>query len=157
MDHPCSDGGPESNRIRCTKFVEACTTFSERCTKGFQSTFRGGDRPLITFLWVPKWNYGPKWYDGGSKSNRMGCTKFYKGCTKFCVGCTKGSKVCSDVGIDPQSLPYGFPNEIMNFRWYDGGFGSKWMGCIKFYKGCTKFCEGCTKGSKVCSEIGIGP
>ena len=34
-------------------------------------------------------------------------TKFYKGCTKFCEGCTKGSKVCYEVGIDHESLPYG--------------------------------------------------
>ena len=39
---------------------------------------------------------------------------FVKECTRFCECCTKGSKVCSEVGIDRQSLPYGFPNEIMD-------------------------------------------
>ena len=29
MDHPCSDGGPESNRIRCTKFNEGAKLHSE--------------------------------------------------------------------------------------------------------------------------------
>ena len=50
----------------------------------------------------------------------MGCTKFYKKCTNFCKRCTKfcegyskGSKVCSEVWIGQESLPYGFPNEIM--------------------------------------------
>ena len=33
MDHPCLDGGPESDRIRCTKFNEGCIKFYERCTK----------------------------------------------------------------------------------------------------------------------------
>ena len=44
--------------------------------------------------------------DGGPRSTRLGCTKFNEGRTKFCEGCTKGPKVCSEVGIDPQSLRY---------------------------------------------------
>ena len=46
----------------------------------------------------------------------------------------------------------------------DGGPRSGRTGCTKFNEGCTKFCEGCTKcfevctkGSKVRSEVGIGP
>ena len=39
----------------------------------------------------------------------------------------------------------------------DGGPRSDKIGCTKFNKGCTKFWEGCTKGSKVRSEVGIGP
>ena len=29
MDHPCSNGGPGSNRIGCTEFNEGCTKFCE--------------------------------------------------------------------------------------------------------------------------------
>ena len=106
MDHPCSDGGPESFRIGCTKFNEECTKFNERCTK-------------------------------------------------FCERCTKGSKLRLEVGIDPQSFPYGFLNEIMDHSCSDGDPGSDRIGCTKFNEGCTKFCEGCTKGPKVHSEVGI--
>ena len=88
----------------------------------------------------------------------------YEGCIKFCEECTKGSKVHSKVGIGPQSLPYGFQNEIMNHPCSDGGPESNRIGCTKFNERCTKFCEGCikfcqgcTKGSKVCSEVGINP
>ena len=83
------------------------------------------------------------------------CTKFNEGCTKFCEECTKGSKVRSKMGIDPQSLPYGFQNEIMNHPCSDGGPESNRFGCTKFNERCTKFCEGCTKGSKVRSKMGI--
>ena len=62
--------------------------------------------------------------DGGPESDEIGCTKFNKGCTKFYEGCTKGSKVCFKVGIGPQSLSYGFLNEIMNHPCSDGGLGS---------------------------------
>ena len=58
--------------------------------------------------------------DGGPGNNKIGCTKFNEGCTKFCEGCTKGSKVHSEVGIGPQSLPYGFQNEIMDHPYLDG-------------------------------------
>ena len=83
MDHPCSVGGPGSNRIGCTKFYK-------------------------------------------------GCTKFCEGYTKFCEGCTKCSKVRSEVGIDPQSLYYGFLNEIMDHPCSDGGHESDRIGCAKF-------------------------
>ena len=45
--------------------------------------------------------------DGGSESDRIECTKFFK-------GCTNGSKVHSEVGMSPQSLSYGFLNKIMD-------------------------------------------
>ena len=54
----------------------------------------------------------------------------------------------SEVGIDPQSLPYRFQNEIMNHPNSDGGLGNngiRW----------TKFCERCTRRSKVHSKVGI--
>ena len=85
------------------------------------------------------------------------CTKFNGECTKFCEGCTKGSKVRFEVGIDPQILPYEFQNEIMDHPCSNGGPGSDRIGSTKFNEGCTKFCEGCTKGSKLQSEVGIGP
>ena len=88
--------------------------------------------------------------DGGLGSNMIECTKFNEGCTKFCEGCSKHSKVHSEVGIDSQSLPYGFQSEIMDYPCSDGGLGSNRIGC-------TKFCKGCTKGSKVGSEVGIDP
>ena len=54
------------------------------------------------------------WSKGGPEITRLRCTKFNDGCTKFCEGCTKGLKMRSEVGIDPQSLCYGFSKEIMN-------------------------------------------
>ena len=56
----------------------------------------------------------------GPTSNRIECTKFNKGCIKFNEGCTKGSKVRSEVGMDPQSLSYEFLNEIMDHLCSDG-------------------------------------
>ena len=41
---------------------------------------------------------------------------FVKKCTKFCEECTKGFKVRSEEGINPQSLSYGFQNEIMDHK-----------------------------------------
>ena len=41
MDHPCSDGGPRSGRIGCTKFNEGCTKFCEGCTKCFEVCTKG--------------------------------------------------------------------------------------------------------------------
>ena len=52
--------------------------------------------------------------DGGLGITRLRCTKFNEGCIKFCEGCTNGLKVRSEVGIDTQSLRYGFLNEIVN-------------------------------------------
>ena len=95
--------------------------------------------------------------DEGPESDRIGCTKFCEGYTKFWEGRTKGSKVRSKVWIDPQSLSYGFLNEIIDNPCLDGDPGSDKIGCTKFNEKCTKFCEGCTKGSKVCSEMGIDP
>ena len=59
--------------------------------------------------------------------------------------------------MDLQSLSYRFLNEIMDNPCSDGDPESDKIGCTKFNEGCTKFCEGCTKGSKVRSEVGIGP
>ena len=56
----------------------------------------------------------------------------------------------SEVGIDPQSLSYGFPNEIMDNPYSDKGPRSDRIEC-------TKFCEGCTKGSNMRFEVGISP
>ena len=56
----------------------------------------------------------------------------------------------SEVGIDPQSLSYGFLNEIVAHSWLDGG-----PRITRF--GCTKFKEGCTKGPKMSHEVGIDP
>ena len=58
--------------------------------------------------------------------------------------------MCSEVGIGPKSLSYGFLNEIMDYPCSNGGPRSDWIRC-------TKFCEGCIKGSIVCSEVGIDP
>ena len=58
--------------------------------------------------------------------------------------------MCFEVGIGPQSLSYGFLNEIMDHSCLDGGPGS-------YRIGCTKFNEECTNGSKVRSEVGISP
>ena len=55
----------------------------------------------------------------------------------------RASKLCSDVGIDPQSLPYGFQNEIMGHPCSDEGPRSNRIGC--------------TKGSKLRFEVGINP
>ena len=62
-----------------------------------------------------------------------------------------------EVGINPQLLPYGLLNEIMDHPCSDGGLGSDRIRCTKFNEGCTKFCEECTKGSKVHFKVGIGP
>ena len=51
----------------------------------------------------------------------------------------------SEVEIGPQSLSYGFLNEIMDHSCLDGGPGSDKIRCTKFIEGCTKFCEGCVK------------
>ena len=80
---------------------------------------------------VPRWESAPNHFLMGSKMksctfyiqmgnmktigldvpNLMkGCTKFCERYTKICERCTKRSKVCSEVGIDPQSLPNGFQN-----------------------------------------------
>ena len=104
MYHPCSDGGPRNNKIGCTKFCE-------ECTKGFKvrSNVRIGPQSL-PYRFQNEITDHPC-SDGGPESNRIGCTEFNKEYTKFCERCTKGSKVCAKVGINPQSLLYGFQNE----------------------------------------------
>ena len=56
----------------------------------------------------------------------------------------------SEVGINPQSLSYGFLNEIMDHSYSDGGPRNNRIGC-------TKFCEGCIKSLKMRSEMRIAP
>ena len=63
----------------------------------------------------------------------------------------------SEVGINPQSLCYGFLNKIMTHPWSNEGPGIIRFGCTKFNEGCIKFCEGCTKGPKMRHEVGIDP
>ena len=146
MDHPCLDGCPISDKIGCTKFNKGCTKFWERCTKGSKV----GIGPQSLSYGFLNEIMAHSWLDGGPGRYRIGCTKFNKGCTKIWEGCTKGSKVRSEVGIDPQSISYGFQNEIMDHPCSDGD-------PITNRIGCTKFWEGCTKGSKVGFEVDIGP
>ena len=135
MCHPCSDGGPGSDRIGYTKFCEGCT-------KGSKMRSKVGISPQILPYWFQNEIMDYPYSDGDPISDRIGCTKFNEGCTKFCEGCTKGSKVCSKkVEIDPQSLSYGFKNEIMDHPCLDGGPENNRIECTKFNSGCTKFCE----------------
>ena len=55
-----------------------------------------------------------------------------------------GSKQRLEVGIDPQSLPYGFQNEIMDHPYLDEGPKNNRIRCTNFNEGCTKFYEICT-------------
>ena len=141
MVHPCSDGGPEITRLRCTKFNEGCTKFCEGRTKASKVRSEVGiDPKSLCYGFLNKIVAHP-WSEGGPAITRLRCTKFNEGCTKFCEGYTKGSKVRFKVGIDPQSLSCGFLNEIMDHSYSDGGLGSARMGCTKFNEECTKFCE----------------
>ena len=163
MAHPCSDRGPEIIRLGCTKLNEGCTKFNESCTKFCEGWCTKGSKVRSEV------GIGPKslccgfineimahpCLDGGPGSKRLGCTKFNEVCTKFCEECTKGPKVYSEVGIDPQSLTYGFVNEIVDLPCWNEGSKICRIGCTKFNEGCTKFCEGCTNGLKVRSEVGI--
>ena len=79
---------------------------------------------------------------GSDVPNLMKDVQNCQGYTKFYEECTKGSKVSSE-GIGPQSLPYGFQNEIMHHPCSDTGPESNRIRC--------------TKGSKVHSEVGISP
>ena len=108
MDHPCSDRGPRNNKIRCTKFNEGCTKFCEGCTKGFKVRSEVGIDPKSLPYGFQNEIMDNPCSDGGPRNNKVGCTKFNEGCTKFCEGCTKGPKMCSEVGISPKSLCYGF-------------------------------------------------
>ena len=150
MNHLCSDWGPGNNKIGCAKFNEGCTKFCEGCTKGFKVCSKVGIGPQIIPYGFLNEIMDHPCSDRGPGSDRIGCTKFNKRCTKFCEGYTKGSKVRFKVGIDPQSFPYGFLNEIMDHPCSDGGPGSDMIRC-------TKFCEVCTKGFKVHSKVGIDP
>ena len=60
MDHPCSDGGPESNRIGCTKFNEGCTKFCKGCTKGANVRSEVGNdlQSLSKVVQRNKWTIG---------------------------------------------------------------------------------------------------
>ena len=88
----------------------------------------------------PRWGSAPNHFLMGSKMKswtihvKMGVPEVIGsiGCTKFCEECTKGSKVRSEVGIDPQSLSYGFLNEIMDNLCSDGVLRSNEIGCTKF-------------------------
>ena len=89
MNHPCSDGCPESNRFECTKFNEGCTKFCEGCTKGsiVSSKVGIGSQSLPYGFQNEIMNHPCS--DGGPESDKIGCTK-------FCEGCTNGSKVRSE-------------------------------------------------------------
>ena len=118
---------------------------------------------------VQMWGSTPKHFLMGSQmklwtlGDKMGVLEvigwdipiFYKRCTKFYKECTKGSKMHSEVGINPQSHLYGFPNEIMNHLCTNGSLESNRIGCTKICEACTRFYERCTKGSKVHFEVGI--
>ena len=159
-NNPCLDEGFKSDRIGCTKFNEGCTKFNEgctkfneectkfneectkfceECTKGFKMRSEVGISPQSLLYELLNEIMDHPCSDGGPGSNRIGCTKFNEGCTKICEGCTKGSKLCFEVGIGPQSFPYGFQNEIMDHPCSDGGPGSNRIGCTKFNEECTKF------------------
>ena len=101
MDHPCSDGGLGSDRIRCTKFCKGCTEGSK-----VRSEMRIDHQTLSYRFQNEIMDY--PYSDGSSRSYRIECTKFNEGCTKlnegytkFCEGCTKGFKVRFEMGIDP--------------------------------------------------------
>ena len=118
--------------------------------QGFQSAFWVGiDPQSLSYRFLNEIMDNPC-SDGDPESDKIGCTKFNEKCTKFYEGCTKGSKVRSEMGINPQSLSYGFSTEIMDHPCSDGGPESDMIGY-------TEFCKGCTKGSKVHSEVGSTP
>ena len=102
MCHPCSNGGPGSDRIRCAKFNKGCTKFWEGCTKGSKVRSEMGISPQSLSYGFVTEIMDHQCLDGGPRSDKIGCTKFNEGCTKFCEGCTKGSKVRAEVGIDPK-------------------------------------------------------
>ena len=72
MDHPCLDGGLESDRIRCTKFNEGCTKFCEECTKGSKVHYEVEiDLQSLSYGFQNEIMYHPC-LDGGPGSNRIG-------------------------------------------------------------------------------------
>ena len=140
MCHPCSDGGPGSDRIGCTKFNEGCTKFWEGCTKGSKVHSEVGIDPQSLSYGFLNEIMAHSWLDGGPEITRLGCTKFNQQCTKFSEECTKHLKMRSEVGIGPKSLCYGFLNEIMTHPCSDGASRSTRLRCTKFNERCTKFC-----------------
>ena len=85
MNHPCSEGGLESDRIECIKFCKECTEGSKvRSEVGIdpQTLSYGFQNEIIYYVYS----------NGGLRSDRIGCTKFNEGRTKFCKGCVKLSK-----------------------------------------------------------------
>ena len=101
MNHPCWNGGLGICRIGCTKFNEGYTKFCEGCTKGPKVRSEMGIGPKsICYGFLNEIMTHPC-SDGGPGITKLGCTKFNEGCTKFCERCTKGSKMRSEVGIDP--------------------------------------------------------
>ena len=95
MDHSCSDGGPGSARMGCTKFNEGCTKFCEGCTKGFKVRSEVWIGPQLLCYGFLNLIMDHPCSDGGLGSDRISCTKFFE-------VCTKGSKVRSEVGIGLQ-------------------------------------------------------
>ena len=76
MDYPCSDEGPRSDRMGCTKFNEECTKYSQVRSEvgiGPQLLPYGFQNEIMDHLYL----------NGGLGSNKIGCTKFNEGCTKF--------------------------------------------------------------------------
>ena len=94
MDYPYLNGGPESDKIGCTKFNEGCTKFCEGCTKGSKVRFAAEiDSQSLSYGFLNEIMDHP-YSNGGPGSDRIACAK-------FCERCTKDSKVCSEVGINP--------------------------------------------------------
>ena len=89
MDHPCSDGGLENDRIGCTKFNEGCTKFCKKCTKGSKLRFKVGIGPQSLSYGFLNENMDHPCSDGGSGSDKIGCIKFNEEYTNFNEGCTK--------------------------------------------------------------------
>ena len=94
MTHPCSDESPGITKLGCIKFNEGCTKGSKMCYE-----VRISPKSLC-YGFLNEIMVHPC-EDGGPRITRLGCTKFNEGCTKFCERCTKGSKMRSEVGIDP--------------------------------------------------------
>ena len=62
IGHIWWDGGPNALGLDVPNFIKNIPNF----VKDVQSASRGGNRPPITFVWVPKWNNIPdKWWEGG--------------------------------------------------------------------------------------------
>ena len=117
MDHRRKYGGPGSIRIRCTKFYKGCT-------KGTKMQPKTGNNHRSLLYGFLNGIMDHRLKILGLNSTRIRytkfykwCTKFIKRCTKFCEGCTMCSNMYPDMGNNLQSLPYGFLNEIIDYRW----------------------------------------